>query len=157
VHDEEVAMSTDRAESSALRIIERMLNEGFASGRLEVVDEVCSPEIAEHQFGMSGTGAEAIAYIKKCMADVHASFPDLRFTVQDWVERGDTIWVRAEGIGTNTGPFVGPPTGMPMRLTVFDVARIRDGRIVEHWGVPDRFEILVRLGRIPASAVPSAA
>ena len=93
--------------------------------------------------------AEAIAYIKTCMSDVHSAFPDLRFTVQDWVERDDTIWVRAEGAGTNTGPFAGPPTGLPVRLTVIDIARIADGRIVEHWGVPDRFELLVRLGRIP--------
>ncbi|ANF30649.1 hypothetical protein A0130_02250 [Leifsonia xyli] len=150
-------MITERAGSTALHIIERMLDEGFSGGRLEVVDELCSPDIVEHQFGMAGRGAEAIEYIKKCMSDVHTAFPDLRFTVQDWVERDDTVWVRAEGVGTNTGPFAGPPTGLPMRLTVFDVARVRDGRIVEHWGVPDRFEILVRLGRIPASAVPSAA
>ena len=150
-------MNTERAGSPALRLVERMLDEGFAAGRLEVVDEVCSPDIVEHQFGMSGTGAEAIAYIKRCMVDVHTAFPDLHFTVRDWVERDGLIWVRAEGIGTNTGPFAGPPTGKPVRLTVFDVARVRDGRIVEHWGVPDRFEILVRLGRIPATAVPSAA
>ena len=58
-------------------------------------------------------------------------------------------WVRAEGAGTNTGSFAGPPTGLPVRLTVIDIARIADGRIVEHWGIPDRFELLVRLGRMP--------
>ena len=139
-----------RTEPSGLRIIERMLAEGFATGDTAIVDELCSPDLVEHQFGLSGTGAEAIAKVKKGIAEVHAAFPDLRFTVQDWAERDDIVWVRAEGAGTNTGPFAGPPTGLPVRLTVIDIARIADGRIVEHWGIPDRFELLVRLGRIPA-------
>ncbi|MDN4613794.1 ester cyclase [Leifsonia sp. F6_8S_P_1B] len=140
----------------ALRIMERMLTEGFAAGRTEVVDELCSPDIVEHQFDLAGTGAEALGKLKACMTAVHAAFPDLRFTVEDWTQTGDhddaapTIWVRARGAGTNTGPFLGAPTGLPVQFTVFDVARIEEGRIVEHWGVPDRFEVLVRTGRVAA-------
>jgi predicted ester cyclase len=142
-------MDITQAEPTALRVMERMLVEGFAGGRTDVVDELCAPDLVEHQFGLSGTGAEAIAKVKKGMTDVHTAMPDLEFSIEDWVERDDIIWVRAEGRGTNTGPFLGPPTGLPVRFTVFDVARVTDGRIVEHWGVPDRFELLVRAGRIP--------
>jgi len=148
-------MVITQAEPTALRVMERMLVEGFAAGRTDVVDELCSPDLVEHQFGLSGTGAEAIAKVKKGMTDVHTAMPDLRFSIEDWTEHDDVIWVRAEGSGTNTGPFLGPPTGLPVRFTVFDVARITDGRIVEHWGVPDRFELLVRAGRIPVPQ-PSA-
>lgn len=150
-------MSKNAAGSPALRIMERMLVEGFASGHTEVVDELCSPELVEHQFGLAGDGAEAIAKVKKGMTDVHAAMPDLRFSIGDWVESGDTIWVRAEGTATNTGPFLGPPSGLPVRFTVLDIARIVDGRIVEHWGVPDRFEILVRTGRLPVAAASAGA
>ena len=143
-------MTTTHTETTALQIMERMLHEGFAQGRTEVVDELCSPDVVEHQFGLSGTGAEAIAKVKKGMTDVHTAFPDLRFVIADSVERDDTIWVRAEASATNTGPFFGPPTGQHVEFTVMDVARIADGRIVEHWGVPDRFELLVRLGRLGA-------
>jgi predicted ester cyclase len=144
-------MGVEREDSTALRVLERMLHEGFAAGRTEVVDELCSPDLVEHQFGLSGTGAEALDKIRKGMADVHAAMPDLKFTIADWAERGDTIWVRAEAAGTNTGPFLGPPTGLPVTFTVIDVARVVDGRIVEHWGIPDRFELLVRLGRVPGA------
>ena len=141
-------MDATVATAPAVTVIERMLHEGFSAGNTGIVDELCASDVVEHQFGLSGEGQEAIAKIKKGISDVHAAFPDLVFTVEDSLERGDTVWVRAHGAGTNSGPFFGPPTGKPVTFTVFDVARVIDGKIVEHWGVPDRFEILARLGRL---------
>lgn len=145
-------MSTDKGGSAALEVIERMLHEGFATGNEDIVDELCSPDLVEHQFGLSGSGAEAIAKVKRGIADVHRGLPDLTFTVEDWAESGDIVWVRAEGTATNTGPFLGPATGKPVHFTVIDIARVQSGRIVEHWGVPDRFAILARMGRLPIPA-----
>jgi hypothetical protein len=147
---EGVIMVQTQVHSHALQLMERMLTEGFASGRTEIVDELCSPDLCEHQFGLAGTGTPAIEKVKAGMTTVHTAFPDLHFTLEDWAESGDTIWVRAEGTATNTGPFLGAPTGLPVRFTVIDIARIEGGLIVEHWGVPDRFEIMVRLGRVQA-------
>ena len=134
--------------STAVHVVERMLHEGFAAGDPDIVDELCSPDIVEHQFGLSGTGAEAIAKIKRGILAVHAAFPDLTFTVADTAQHGETVWIRAEATGTHTGPFVGPPSGRPVRFTVIDVATVRDGRIIEHWGVPDRFAILAQTGQL---------
>ena len=57
-----------------------------------------------------------------------------------------------------------PPTGRPMRTDVFDIVRVENGRIVEHWGVPDRLGTLFQLGlaqppsgTAPSSAAPSQA
>ncbi|WP_396641845.1 ester cyclase [Microbacterium sp.] len=141
-------MNDGGAGSPAVRVLERMLHEGFAGGNQDIVDELCAPEMIEHQFGLAGTGADAIAKIKQGIADVHRGMPDLTFTIEDWAEHDDIVWIRAEGTATNTGPFFGPPTGKPVHFTVIDVARVGDGRIVEHWGVPDRFAILMRLGRL---------
>ena len=133
-------------ESVALTAIRRMLDEGFATGDGAVVDELCSPDLVEHQFGLAATGAAAIANVKAAMRDVAGAMPDITFTIQDYVEQGDTIWVRTRGHGTATGPFFGPPSGRPVDFTVIDIARVVDGRIVEHWGVPDRFAVLAQTG-----------
>jgi len=136
----------DPSATSPLAVLERMFHEGFATGDGAVVDQVCSPDVVEHQFGLAGSGAAAIAQVKAAIADVHRAIPDLTFTIEDSVIAGDTVWVRARGRGTATGPFFGPPSGRPVDITVVDVARVVGGRIVEHWGVPDRFALLAQTG-----------
>lgn len=132
----------------AVEAIQRIFDEGFSTGGTEIVDELCSPDLIEHQFGLAGVGAEAITHVKAAIADVHTAFPDIAFTIQDWAIDGDTVWVRVRGVGTATGPFFGPPSNRPVELTVFDSARVVDGRIVEHWGVPDRFALLAQTGAL---------
>lgn len=35
-----------------------------------------------------------------------------------------------------------------MRIYVFDVLRVVDGHVVEHWGVPDRLGVLFQIGAV---------
>lgn len=130
----------------SLEVMHRMFDEGFSIGNDAIVDELCSPDLVEHQFGLAGAGVEAIAHVKAAIRDVHAAVPDMRFTIEDSVIDGDRVWVRVRGRGTNTGAFFGPPSGQPVDITVFDQARVVDGQIVEHWGVPDRFALLAQTG-----------
>lgn len=139
-------MSTGNTRSEAYVVMQRMLDEGFSTGNGAIVDELCSPGLVEHQFGLAGAPGEALQHVKDAMRDVHGAVPDIRFTIEDSVERGDTIWVRARVRGTATGPFFGQPSGRPVDFSVIDVARVVDGRIVEHWGVPDRFAMLAQTG-----------
>jgi predicted ester cyclase len=139
-------MGTAGTRSEAYVIMQRMLEEGFAAGNAAVADELCAPDLVEHQFGLAGEPGEAVRHVKEAMRDVHRAIPDARFTIEDATESGDTIWVRARVRGTATGPFFGPPSGQPVDFTVIDVARVAGGRIVEHWGVPDRFAMLAQTG-----------
>jgi predicted ester cyclase len=133
-------------ETTPRQVLQRMFDEGFSTGDDSIVDELCAPDLVEHQFGLAGRGAAAIAHVKAAIRDVHGMAPDLRFTIEDTAQSGDTTWVRVRGRGTATGPFFGPPSGRELDFTVIDVARVVDGRIVEHWGVPDRFAVLAQTG-----------
>lgn len=136
----------DRGRSEAYTTMQRIFEEGFATGDDSVVDQLCSPDLVEHQFGLAGTGADAVQHVKDAIRAVHEAVPDISFLIEDSVEQGDTIWVRVRARGTASGPFFGPPSGRPIDITVLNVARVVDGRIVEHWGVPDRFAMLAQTG-----------
>jgi predicted ester cyclase len=65
------------------------------------------------------------------------------------VADGDKVWARMTARGTNFGGFMGSPNGKSFVATVFDMCRFEDGRVIEHWGSPDRFAILSQLGLLP--------
>lgn len=147
---------TTALHTTALNVVRRIFDEGFATGNDAIVDELCSADLIEHQFGLTGVGAAATASVKAAIRDVHGAFPDARFTIEDAAEVGDRIWVRVHGEATATGPFFGPPSGRRVDFTVFDQVRVVDGRIVEHWGVPDRFALLAQTGVLDRLAGPRA-
>lgn len=139
-------------------LVRRLIEEGFNEGRLDVADELVSPDLLEHQsFGPGhAPGAEGV---KAVIASLRRAFSDFHLAIDDLAVDGDTVWLRMTGTGTNDGSFMGhPPTGRPMRIDVFDALRVADDRIVEHWGVPDRLGVLFQLGlaRPPAPASPPA-
>jgi predicted ester cyclase len=44
------------------------------------------------------------------------------------------------------------PTGIHAAWRSVGFFRVKDGKIVEHWGIPDLFGLLVQLGVIPEPA-----
>jgi predicted ester cyclase len=127
-------------------VVRRLIDEGFNEGRLEVVDELISPQQVEHQdFGPGhAPGAEGVNAV---ISSLRRAFSDFRLTIEDLAVADDVVWIRMTGTGTNDGSFMGhPPTGRRMRTDVFDALRIEDGMVVEHWGVPDRLGTLFQLG-----------
>ena len=82
--------------------------------------------------------------------DFDLSLEERRKTRNEVVVSGDTVWARQKGGGTNLGSFAGhAPTGIKAFIDVIDVVRIEDGKIVEHWGVPDQLGMMMQLGLIP--------
>jgi predicted ester cyclase len=140
-------------------VFTRLINEGFAKGDDSIVDEVVTEDFVEHQFGLEGTGSEAIANLKSAIRQVHGMTPDITYTFDDHVVAGDTLWVRMTGHATHSVPVMGqPPTGRPLTIQVIDISRFEGGRIAEHWGVPDRFALLAQTGalRRPPQPAPTA-
>ncbi|MFC9694898.1 ester cyclase [Kribbella sp. NPDC056951] len=137
---------TGTAKVGPLAVLERILHEGFATGNDAIVDEVCAPDMVEHQFGLAGTGEDARANVKAAIRQVHSIMPDLVYTLEDSVVVGDVVWARGRARGTATGGFFGPPSNAPIDMALFEMARVVDGRIVEHWGCPDRFALLAQTG-----------
>ena len=69
---------------------------------------------------------------------VRGAFPDFTFDVNLLIEKDDLVVSNWTVKGTHTGtPFYdGPASGKPVEINGTAVLRIRDGKIVEHWGGP---------------------
>lgn len=135
-------------------VVRRLIEEGFNAEQLAVCDEVIAPDLIEHQnYGPDhASGADGV---KAVIASLHRAYSDFHLAIEHLSVDGDLVWLLMKGTGTNDGSFMGnPATGRPMRIDVFDLLRVVDGRVVEHWGVPDRLGALFQLGlsRPPALA-----
>src|SRR5512146_363993 len=126
-------------------VFRTVIEEGFSKGNYPALDPLYDPEYVEHQFSLHKT----LEGLKSDIQDLRVGFPDFTLTVEDIVAYDDMVWARCTAHGTNHGPFMGPPTGNTIEVTVIDICRFKDGKIVEHWGVPDRFAVLAQLGLLP--------
>jgi len=123
----------------------QVITEAFNQGNYDVLYKHFNPDFVEHQFGLHPTIDGFIGDIQY----LRTAFPDFSLTIEDMVSDGDKVWARMTARGTNRGGFMGPPNGKSFEVTVFDMCRFANGKIVEHWGSPDRFAILAQLDLLP--------
>jgi len=136
-----IGMSTNLERFKA--IVER----GFSQGDLTVADEVCATKLIEHEY-LSKTGIPGPQILKAQIEDARHSIKELKLTIEAMVETGDTVWARSKATGFD------PRSGKPVTIDVIDICRFADGKLVEHWGVPDRFALLHQIGALPPPPKP---
>lgn len=134
-------MSNDKYQDVFRKVIE----EAYNKGNTTALYEYFKPDFIENQFGVHAT----IEGMSEDIRTIRRSFPDFNVQIEDIATVGDKVWARMTAHGTDLGGFMGPPTGKSVRIAVFDQVRFEDGKIVEHWGSPDRFAVLAQLGRLP--------
>jgi predicted ester cyclase len=134
-------VSTDQNQTAFRQII----TEAFNKGNYDVLYNHFNPDFIEHQFGLHPT----IEGFKGDIQYLRTAFPDFSLSIEDMVTDGDKVWARMIARGTNRGGFMGPPNGKSFEVAVFDMCRFENGKIIEHWGLPDRFGILAQLGLLP--------
>jgi steroid delta-isomerase-like uncharacterized protein len=131
----------------------RFYDEFVNAGRTEVLEELVSEDLVEHEEGPVefGSGRDGVAGF---FAALHRAFPDLHVEVEDVISSGDRVAVRARMTGTHQGDFMGmPPSGKHMDVEMIDIVRVGDdGRAVEHWGQTDVLSMMRQLGAMPAAA-----
>ena|ERR1700730_1885424 len=135
------------------QLYRRLIDEVFNQGNFDVADEIVAPHSVEHQRGGLGDGPEGA---KRTAKFLRSAFSDFSLTIEDLVVDGDKVWARQRGGGTNTGSFFGfPPTGKTVYIEVYDVVRFENGKMVDHWGVPDQLGMMLALGHITQPARPA--
>ena len=133
----------------------RLMLKGLADGEVDIIDEMLLPESVDHQDYGPGfpPGRQGV---KALTATLKQAIPDMQTDVEEIVAVDDQTWARVRSWGTFTGPYLGiPPTGRPISVRVCESIRwTDDDRVAEHWGVADRFGLVVQMGLLPEAYVP---
>ena len=134
-------------ETSNEQLFKILIEEGFSKGDVTVFDKHTSQDFVEHQYGFSPPGVEGV---KNAIKSLHSAFTDFSMVIEDMVINDNKVWGRMTARGTQTGQF-GPmlPTGKTFEITVIDIMHFNDGKLIEHWGVPDRLGLMEQLGMKP--------
>jgi C-1 hydroxylase len=120
--------------------------ETWNRGDLAGMAEYWSPDMVHHTRG----GSHGFDAVQSIVGAFMQGFPDLKFEIEDLVADGDRVASRMTATGTHLGEYMGvPATGRSVRCSVFGIARITDGKLVEHWGVTDELHLIEQIGLVP--------
>ena len=120
----------------------------ISSGDLDAVSGLLDPDLVSH--GAFGDVHGPAGFVEIMVTNIRNAFPDFEVAAVGHIQQGDMVSWRIEGFGTHSGPFFGlPPTGKRIRIKGIHQARIKAGRLVEHWQGPDILAMLADMGRIP--------
>lgn len=130
-------------------LVRRLLEEGFGSGDLDVLDELLDGDFVAH--APSEPGHEAEMQDRDRVAEeierAHEGLDDLRFTVEETIAEGNLVAVRSTITGRHEGEFMGaPPTGERVEFDAMNFFRIEDGKITEDWALWDALGLMQQLG-----------
>jgi len=139
-------------EHQKLDVLRQIIEQGFGNGDLYIIDQLVADNYIEHQFNMRG-GKEGL---KKAIISLSNAFSNHEYELLHYTVNNDMVWVHYRSTGQHTGLFMGhEPTGKKFSIDVIDIARIENGKLVEHWGLPDRFALLMQLEFLkPANVKP---
>jgi len=129
-------------------LVRRLVEEVWNKGKLAVADELLSNDyVFHHPAGMDLNGAEDY---KKLVAEVRSAFPDINFTLDDFILGGDKIVYRWTLRGTHQSEFRGiPPTNKEVEVWGITIERVVGGKLVEAWERYDTLGLMRQLGVVP--------
>jgi predicted ester cyclase len=137
----------DNSMAEANMALQREAFDAVASGNLDAIDAHLAAGYTYH--GPSGPPRDA-AGTKAQVSEYVKAFPDLKFTVDFQFANGEYTAARLVVTGTNTGPMGDmAPTGKPVSVTITNIMRIVDGKIVEEWENFDELGMMQQIGLIP--------
>ena len=113
----------------------------MAAGDYAAVYEVFAPDFFSHvtpRVNPEAVGTDIRPQEQKFWESARSAISDMQFTVDLLVESGDLVVSNWTLTGMHNGvPYYGiPPSGKRVTINGTAILRMRDGKVVEHWGGP---------------------
>lgn len=91
--------------------------------------------------------------VREFLTRLLTAIPDLVFTVDFKIARGDNISEQWTVKGTHLGPFMGiPPTGRPVEIRALSMVTMREGKFLRDQFYWDSSAVMRQMGLLPSLA-----
>ena len=119
--------------------------EAVNTGKFDLFKESVSIENIDHDPARGQVpGPEGYRVI---FTELRDAFPDLSVALETLVADEESIAIAYTLTGTQNGAFMGiAPTGRRMKIRGMQIAKFKDGKMVERWGSSDELGMLQQLG-----------
>lgn len=132
--------------SNNKRVYRRFIEEVANQGNFVAADELLADNVIEYENLPEGLPPNGEG-IRQLFRMLRTAFPDFNITIEDLLSDGDKVIARVTLRGTHRGDLMGlPPTGRKVAYEAIDISRIADGKMIEHWGIPDYLTLFRQLG-----------
>jgi len=129
--------------------IQRLWRDLVNGERAASLEELVSPDFLDHT-PLPGMSADLEGLTTR-LTMLHNAFPDFQSSILDLTAEGDKVVVMCESSGTHLKSFLGEvPSGRRWKILEIHILRLANGKLVEHWGIPDFFGMLLQLGLVAA-------
>ena len=131
-------MSEADNKNLARRLLEEVVNTGL-------VDRL--PDFMSSDCRVPNTNIQGLAWFREHLLMFHTCYPDMVVTVDGQIAEEDIVVTWYTMRGTHTGDWGDVrATHKPIRLSGVNIQKIRNGKIIEHFGSTNSLEALIELG-----------
>lgn len=123
----------------------RSVYKAIETGDSATIRALIADDAVDHQ-GPGGRELRGGDSITHMLADVHNHMKDLKFDIISDAARGDYIFSMVQMTGTTTDATMGMPAGTKIDGRSADVVRVKNGKMVEHWGFMDPNDMMKQMG-----------
>jgi steroid delta-isomerase-like uncharacterized protein len=131
----------------AKAVIRRNTEEVQGGGDWALFEQLFADDFLDHTPQPGGKPDKA--GVLELYRRLRQAFPDFTPEIHWQRADGDVVTTYKTYHGTHRGDFLGVPgTGRRVSFETVDAMRVRDGKIVEHWGVANLYSVMQQLGVI---------
>lgn len=131
-------------------VVKRLIEEAFNDRNLELLPELLHDDFVNRQDLLPVNTKKGPGVFVELYTKMFECFPDIQIENHMLLSDGDKVIMFDTLRGTNTGrmPDGSPPSGKKVEYEAFNILRLKDGKVMERWGLTDQLKFLKQLGMI---------
>jgi steroid delta-isomerase-like uncharacterized protein len=141
------ASQMEQPNLNAEKLLRRWFDEVWNQGKAETIDELFPEDSVLWGVGRPDMPSRGPAEFKEFHRALRSACPDIKVSIDQVVQQGDTAFARWTATMTHTGEGLGmPPTNRSINTSGMSACRVRDGKLAEGWNVWDQIGMARQLG-----------